>query len=474
MGKKTLVFVPTYNERENVTPLYEDIKKLGLGLDILFLYDNSPDGTAKVIDAIASNDEQVPTIHRAGKEGIGSAHQEGIKWAYGHGYETLITMDCDFTHDPAEIPGFIKASEGCDIVVGSRYMLRDSLAGWDIYRKALTNLGHFMTKHLLKMPYDASGAFRLYRLNKIPRHAFDLVSSRGYSFFYESLFVLNFNKFSIKEIPIRLPARTSGHSKMRLRDIWISLKFLFSIYINVLFNKEKYLASEPFVPTAGATAGGEWDDYWKSQKGTGGLVYDAAAAFYRKFIIKRALNHFIKKYFKKGAEVLHAGCGGGQVDADIREYVSITAMDISVNALSFYKRIHGDSSRLLHGSIFDIPLPEGSMDGVYNLGVMEHYTEEDIQRILKEFKRILKPGGLAVIFWPPEFGLSVIFFKCLKIILRPFFGKGLKFHPDETTRIRSKRHARGIFERAGFNAIKYYFGVRDFFTYAVIVVGKPV
>ena len=102
MSNKTLVFIPTYNERENVMKLYERIVNLKIPLDILFIDDNSPDGTGAVLDQI--NQPNIYIIHRSGKLGIGSAHRDGIAWAYSHGYEQLITMDSDFLHRPEDIP----------------------------------------------------------------------------------------------------------------------------------------------------------------------------------------------------------------------------------------------------------------------------------------------------------------------------------------------------------------------------------
>lgn len=474
--RKTLVFIPTYNERENVEKIYNEIDGLGLDLDVLFLDDNSPDGTGEIIDELAKRNNRVHVIHRKGKLGIGSAHQVGIKWAYQHNYSLLITMDCDFTHPPDYIPVIINNSDDFDVVVGSRYMLKNSLAGWNLFRKFLTLAGHFMTKHLLKMPYDATGAFRLYHLDRITEYTFENVSSKGYSFFFESLYILHLNSHSIKEIPINLPPRTYGHSKMRLKDAWHSLAFLFTTSLTTLFYREKYEMCEPFIPEEGAASTASynknWDDYWESQKGSGGLIYDAVAAFYRKFIIKRALNHFVRKHFKRGSHILHAGCGTGQVDKDNCGDYSIIALDISLKALSIYKKINKDHGKLMHGSIFHIPLPDASVDGIYNLGVMEHFNEHEIQQILKEFYRVLKTDGKLIIFWPPEFGLSVLFFKFTKLILRPFFKKELVFHPVEICRIQSKEHAKKVFNYAHMSVIDYYFGMRDLFTHSIIIVEK--
>jgi dolichol-phosphate mannosyltransferase len=226
---RTLIFIPTYNEAENVEALYQEIEKLGLGCDFLFLDDNSPDGTGEIIDRLAEANPRVYTIHRAGKLGIGSAHTDGIHWAYARRYEVLITLDCDFTHSPDRIPDFLEYAGDHHVVIGSRFMREDSLPDWNAFRKALTYGGHFMTNVLLRMPLDATGAFRLYRLDRVPEEIFELVASKGYSFFFESLYVLWLNGAQVKEIPISLPARIQGNSKMQIRDAYQSFHLLLKL-----------------------------------------------------------------------------------------------------------------------------------------------------------------------------------------------------------------------------------------------------
>jgi dolichol-phosphate mannosyltransferase len=235
---KTLIFIPTYNEVENVGRIFLEIKSFELGADILFLDDNSPDGTGEVINKLVQQNPNVNVIHRKKKSGIGSAHQEGIAWAYSKNYSTLITMDCDFTHSPSYIFNFIQSKEKADIVIGSRYLKKHSLATWNIFRKTLTHFGHFLTVTLLDMPYDASGAFRLYNLKNINPKLFQLAKSPGYSFFFESLFILHYNKIKIFEIPIELPSRTYGTSKMTWNDAWNSLSFLLNLYKRKVFDKK--------------------------------------------------------------------------------------------------------------------------------------------------------------------------------------------------------------------------------------------
>ena len=236
-----LILIPTYNEKENVEKIFNKVNALGLSLDILFVDDNSIDGTKEILNELANANNNLFVINRPGKMGIGSAHQDGIKWAYEKGYKTLISMDCDLTHSPSDISLFIENAADYDIVVGSRYMQKDSIDTWNMYRKFLTRLGHFLTTTLLGMKYDASGAFRLYKIADINRNVFGLIESKTYSFFFESLLVLHLNKFKITEIPIKLPARTYGSSKMTLNDMILSLKMLAKMFWKKTFHKKKMI-----------------------------------------------------------------------------------------------------------------------------------------------------------------------------------------------------------------------------------------
>ena len=240
MAPRTLIFIPTYNERENVRPMCEQVQALGLDADLLFMDDGSPDGTGAILDELAAQHPRMRAVHRPGKSGIGSAHLEGIALAYAEGYNRLVTLDCDFTHSPELIPTFLARLETADAVVGSRYLGRDSLADWSLVRKALTGMGHVLTKNMLGISQDATGAFRAYKLDTIPREAFQLVQARGYAFFFESMLIMNRNGFAIAEVPIRLPKRTAGHSKMSLTEIQRSVSTLLSLFIQDQTNPARF------------------------------------------------------------------------------------------------------------------------------------------------------------------------------------------------------------------------------------------
>jgi len=216
----------------------------------------------------------------------------------------------------------------------------------------------------------------------------------------------------------------------------------------------------------------DWDIYWAAKNKRATASYDFLAGIYRRLIVKNILNHFVFKYFTKGANVLHAGCGSGQVDVDIAKHINITALDISNNALLIYKQVHGDKCKTVQGDIFSLPFPDESFDGVYNLGVLEHFTPEEIRQILTECKRVLKHKGRIIILWPPTFGFTVFVLDSAHFILNRIFRMDVKLHPAEITRCKSKQFAVDTFTGAGFNVLKYYFGIRDIFTQAVIVAEK--
>ncbi len=215
-----------------------------------------------------------------------------------------------------------------------------------------------------------------------------------------------------------------------------------------------------------------WDNYWTKKQTKTQTVYRNIAGFYRKFIIKRALNRIIEEEFERGSKLLHAGSGTGQVDEDIIQKYDITALDISKEALKLYKFYNGEKAKLMHASIFDIPVKSSTFSGVYNMGVMEHFTKEDDIKILKELRRVLKPNGKLVLFWPPEFGISVIFLNSTHFILNSVLKRNIRLHPEEIFLIQSKRQVNEILKKSGFKLTKFYFGPLDFFTHCIVVAKK--
>ena len=478
MTLRTLIFIPTYNERENVENMAGQLLALGLDADLVFMDDGSPDGTGEILDRLANEHPRLSVIHRTGKLGIGSAHLDGIRWAYDHGYDRLVTMDCDFTHTPAEVLRLIRYSEGYDVTIGSRYMQANSLPGWNPLRKSLTAFGHFLTKNVLGVPVDATGALRAYDLRRIPRELFDLVSARGYAFFFESMFILLRSGFSVKEFPIALPARTYGHSKMNARETWRSGSHL-------VWLRGASIARPGRFRVSGEATGGPkaaidstlvdsqgWDSYWDEQDRPTSMAYAAIAELYRVSVIKPQLERAVFRNFPDGAHLLHAGCGSGQVDMALQGRMKITAVDISPSALRVYQRNNPAAFGVRHADILNLPFAPGTFDGIYNLGVLEHFTSAEIQQILAQFHRVLKPGGRVVIFWPHARATSVAVLKAAHWVLNDVAKKPIKLHPPEVSLLQSRQWVEPLMRDARFRVVDYTFGPRDFFVQAVVVAEK--
>lgn len=215
----------------------------------------------------------------------------------------------------------------------------------------------------------------------------------------------------------------------------------------------------------------EWDTYWAKDQKPHNYMYDRIAVFYRKYIIKPYLFRYCSKYFSGKSLILHAGCGGGQVEEGLDESVTILGLDISPNALALYRRCH-DRSCLMRGDIISIGLKDETVDGIYNLGVMEHFSEEQIQNILREFHRVLKKNGTIVLFWPPRFGLTVIALKGVHFMLNSILRKNVALHPPEPSLIESRAQVEQIVKKAGFDIKETGFSPRDGFTYMVVVIEK--
>lgn len=466
---KTLIFIPTFNERENVQRICPQIFELALDADLVVLDDNSPDGTGQLLDEMAAGNPRIHVIHRSGKLGIGSAHVDGIRYAYERGYQRLITMDCDFSHSPSDLPRFLETAERYDVTVGSRYMKSESLRDWNLLRKSLTNFGHLLTRRLLGIEFDATGAFRLYNIERIPREIFGLVRSSGYSFFFESLFVLQRNGYRIGEIPIVLPARTYGHSKMSMLEAARSGRRVFSLFLSDRSNPGKYRLSKEIAIDPSLPAENEWDSYWDKKSKASGALYELIAALYRVNVIRRGLTRVLRKHFPSRSSLLHAGCGSGQVDEIVQNEMSITAVDLSRSALQLYQKNNPHAASVRHASIFSLPFPKSTFDGVYNLGVIEHFNDEEIATMLSEVDRVLKPKGKLVLFWPHRRSSSVLFLKLVHWFLNDLLKKDVHLHPAEISHVRSRAHAEQVLNRSGFNLIDYEFGPRDGFVQAVVV-----
>jgi len=217
MTEKTLIIIPTYDERENVAAMTEAVLAQEPQANILFVDDNSPDGTGTLLDEIAAREPRVFVLHRAGKEGLGRAYIAGFKWALARDYELICEMDCDFSHDPAALPSLLQAAhDGADLVLGSRYIGGIRVMNWPMNRLLLSTGAAQYVRLVTGMPVcDPTGGFKCFRRAVLQAVDLDRITSNGYSFQIEMSHSAWMQGFSIKEVPIVFEDRRAGYSKMR-------------------------------------------------------------------------------------------------------------------------------------------------------------------------------------------------------------------------------------------------------------------
>lgn len=228
--KKILIIIPTLNEKGNISIILKKIKRYNSKVSILFVDDNSNDGTLNEIKSYKKKNKRIYLLLRKKKRGVGSAHKDGLKWGYKKNFDYICTLDCDGTHDPKDISKMLELIKKCDLVNTNRFLNKNALANWKLDRIVLTKLRYFLVKILLKTNLDSSGGFRLYDRSKI--NLKDILSAKDnhYNFFWESLFLLE-KKYTIKEIPIILPKRSLGKSKMKIKDVLYGFFYLIKVFI---------------------------------------------------------------------------------------------------------------------------------------------------------------------------------------------------------------------------------------------------
>ena len=220
---RAVVCLPTYNERENVEAM---VRALGEhGVRVLVIDDCSPDGTGEIADRLAAELDYVEVLHRARKEGLGPAYLAGFRRALADGAELVLEMDCDFSHDPADVPRLLAATGDADLVLGSRYAPGGGVANWGLGRRLVSRGGSLYAQVLLGTPIrDLTGGFKCYRREVLERIDLDAVASRGYAFQIETTYRALRAGFRVVEVPIRFADRELGGSKMSraivLEAVW--------------------------------------------------------------------------------------------------------------------------------------------------------------------------------------------------------------------------------------------------------------
>ena len=221
---RATVCLPTYNERENLERMLRALDEHGVS--VLVIDDNSPDGTGELADRLARELEHIEVVHRPRKEGLGPAYLAGFHRALADGAELILEMDCDFSHDPADVPRLIAATQAdADLALGSRYVPGGSIGNWGVVRRAVSAGGSLYARKLLGVGVrDLTGGFKCYRREVLETIDLDAISSRGYAFQIETTYRALRAGFRVVEVPIAFVDREEGGSKMSraivLEAVW--------------------------------------------------------------------------------------------------------------------------------------------------------------------------------------------------------------------------------------------------------------
>jgi dolichol-phosphate mannosyltransferase len=217
---RATVCLPTYNERDNLDPMIRALQTvLRDGDRVLVIDDNSPDGTGELADRLASELPFVSVLHRERKEGLGPAYLAGFRQALDEGAELILEMDCDFSHDPADVPRLIATvEEGADVALGSRYVPGGRVRNWGLIRRGISRGGSLYTAAWLRMGVnDPTGGFKCFRRSVLEAIDLDAITAKGYAFQIELTYRAKRLGFRVVEVPIAFDDRTVGHSKMSRR-----------------------------------------------------------------------------------------------------------------------------------------------------------------------------------------------------------------------------------------------------------------
>ena len=222
---RSLIVLPTYNEAANIAEVLRRVKAAVPAAHVLVVDDSSPDGTAGIARAMADELTGIDVLSRPAKSGLGSAYRAGFRVGCDRGYESLVEMDSDLSHDPAALPSLLRAvDDGADLAIGSRYVPGGSIPTWGVVRRLISRAASLYTRALLMPVHDPTSGFKCYRRGALERIDLDAIHSRGYSFQIETTYRVRRAGGRIVEVPIAFVDRKVGGSKMTraivLEAVW--------------------------------------------------------------------------------------------------------------------------------------------------------------------------------------------------------------------------------------------------------------
>lgn len=237
---KIVVISPTYNESKNIAKLVEIVFSINSDYHLLIVDDNSPDGTADIVESLQKKYKNLHLEKRPGKAGLGTAYCFGFKWSIENEFDVMVQMDADMSHDPREIPKMVKLLDRNDYIIGSRYCDGVSVVRWPIRRLILSYGANLYSKIVTGMPIsDATGGYKVWKKRVLNSIKLDSIRSQGYSFQIEMNYRAWKNGFKFKEHPIIFMDRTIGESKMSKQIVWEAIFMVWRLRISNLFGKIK-------------------------------------------------------------------------------------------------------------------------------------------------------------------------------------------------------------------------------------------
>ena len=235
---RILVVIPTFNESENIPRLIPQILEQHEGVEILVVDDSSPDGTGGIVRAMGEKDPRIHLLVRSAKMGLGTAYVAGFRYALQGNYDFVFEMDADFSHNPREIPAFLRAAEEADLVVGSRYTNGVRVLNWPMQRLLLSWTANVWTRVWTGLPLnDATGGFKCYRIDVLRGINLDKIRSNGYAFQIEMSYMAWRRGFRLLEIPIVFLDRNAGKSKMSKHIVYEAFFMLWKLRFRGMMNR---------------------------------------------------------------------------------------------------------------------------------------------------------------------------------------------------------------------------------------------
>ncbi len=236
---RSLVVRPTFNEAENVLPVSEKVLVQDRSVDVLVVDDNSPDGTGDLVENRMGVEPRLHLIRREKKLGLGSAYLAGFRYALAQGYDHVITMDCDFSHNPDELTSLLSQQDDSDMVIGSRYIPGGAIRNWPLYRRWLSRFANAYTRVLLKLPvHDCTSGYRSYRREVLETIDIGGIRSSGYAFLEEMVSRVHSEGFRIVEVPILFEDRRAGASKIDRSEILRAAWHVLRSAVHARFSRE--------------------------------------------------------------------------------------------------------------------------------------------------------------------------------------------------------------------------------------------